>query len=286
MQKRIWIITIILVFLVFSSTLCFENDKNPKKPPKGPWYDLTNFNQFLEQEYDVTVLTEPGTTLIKSMDNTSDSLYIIVGTDEPFTEAEAAALYFFVKSGGKLVVAADNTNVNTLSSKFGIKYSNYTILDKGYDYNYSFIPMMVNNGPIAFNIIVHSPRGLEISAANYEILGKSSEYPGTVNSALDLNDNTIMDSEDQPGPIPVIVEVRVNDGIALFISDAGLFSDNLWKLSSISDKPEYLGHVYENQEYIQNVISTLHTKDGKLIYDKSKQTANFSNFHPYPAPKE
>ncbi len=281
MRKKILVITIILMLLLVSTTLCFESEKNPKKPPKGPWLDLTKFNDLMDRGFQATYKDEPGSSLIKSIGNSTGSLYILVGTDEPITEDEAAAILYFVKSGGNLIVGADNTNVNNLSMKFGVKYSEHKILDKGYDYNYSFIPVDVNDGPNQYSIIVHSPRGLEITANDYIITGISNEYPETVYSVLDLNDNNKMDAEDQPGPIPIVVEVYLGKGKAVFISDAGLFTDNLWKLTSISDKPGFLGHVYENEDYITNLVFGMYKGD-TLIYDRSKQTANFSNFHPYP----
>jgi len=282
MNKKLMAITFILILLVFSSTLCIDDNNDNKKPKKGPWLDLTYFNDFLEQNYDVILKEESGASLIKNIDNASGSLYIVVGTDEPFTESEAAALHHFVESGGRIIVAADNTNVNNLSKKFGVEYSEHAILDKAFDYNYTFIPITVVNNANFFDIVVHSPRGLSITAADYVILGESSERPGTIYSVLDKNDNNIMDSDDEPGPIPIVVQVRVKDGVALFIADAGLFTNNLWNLVSISDSPEYYGKIYQNQEYINDIVTTMHEPGCKIIYDVSKQTNTFSNFHPYP----
>lgn len=285
MQKRILFILIVLLILITSTTLCFNSEKNPKTLPEGPWQDLTDFKNFLTQNFEVTYKEDPGASQIKAIEDPEGALYIVVGVDEPFSESEAVALHHFVESGGNLIVAADDETVNVLAKKFGVTYSQHTILDKGFDYNYTFIPLIVNNMGSIFNIIVHSPHGLNISAAEFRIIGESSGYVDNINSVLDLNDNTIIDSPDKPGPIPIIIEVTVDKGKAIFISDAGMFSDNLWYLASISDKPGFEGMVYQNGEYITDLIFTLHEEGKNLIFDQSKQTNNFSNFHPYPKPE-
>jgi hypothetical protein len=285
MQKKILVIILILLILITSTTLCFNSEKKPKTLPEGPWLDLTNFNNFLTQNFEITYKEDSGAGIIKAIEEPEGALYIAVGVDEPFTESETVALHQFVESGGNLIVAADDETVNDLALEFGLEFSPHAILDKGFDYNYTFIPLVVEESGNIFSIIVHSPHGIEISAASFKVIGQSSEFPGTINSVLDLNDNKIIDSEDRPGPIPIIVKVTVGLGKAIFVSDAGLFSDNLWKLFSIYDKPEFEGHVYENQEYIGNLIFNLHETGKDLIVDRSKHSNNFSNFHPYPKPE-
>ena len=168
MQKKILLIILVLILLIASSSLCLSSEKNPKTPP-DEWQDLTNFEQFLKSAFNPTYKEEPGSTLVKSIE------YILIGTDEEFTEAEGVALHRFVESGGNLIVMADNENVNNLSRQFGVEYSSHAILDKAFDYNYTFIPISaVSNGNF-FDIIVHSPHGLEISAKQFQILGSSSE---------------------------------------------------------------------------------------------------------------
>ena len=285
MQKKILAITVILLTLVISMTLCIDDNQPKKEPKEGPWVDLKNLNAFLEQNFEVEEKEESGSSIVKAIEDPTGWLYIVVGTDIPFTEAEGEAIHHFVETGGNLIVFSDNQNVDNLSKYFGVHYSQFKILDKGFDYNLSFIPINVEINGNLFHIIVHSPRGLEITAPKYKVLAKSSEYPGSINSVLDKNNNNKIDSKDEPGPIPIIVEVTVNDGKAIFITDAGLVTDNLWRLTSVSDKPEYTAYQYQNEEFITNLIDSLHSSGGKLIYDKSKQTDNFSNFHPYPTPE-
>jgi hypothetical protein len=283
MQKRTILITIVLLILISSSSLCINGGKDPKTESGGPWHDLTNFNGFLDQNFPVTIKRDSGSGVIKDIEDPVGALYIVVGVQKPFTDSETAAIHHFVESGGNIIVAADDETVNDLALDFGVKYSTHSILDKGFDYNYTFIPVTAFTQYNSYSIIVHSPHGLEISTNEFQLIAESSDFPETINSVLDKNDNNIIDGDDQPGPVPIIVEVSVSGGgKAIFISDAGLFSDNLWKLVSIYEKPEYEGHIYQNQEFISELLFNYYTPEKSFIYDKSKQTSTWTNFHPYP----
>ena len=184
---------------------------------------------------------------------------------------------------GNIIIASDNhTNVNVLSQKFGVSYSKYTIIYKyeEIDFNYTFLPIDVQIENNSFLIIMHSPLGLDITDGNVKILGQSKGEPNFVLSALDTNNNVKIDGTDKPGPIPVIVEVTLNKGKAIFISDASMFTDNLWHLQS--KDPDFMGRIYQNGEFITELVNKRYTQGGEVIYDTSKQKAGFSNFHPYP----
>ena len=51
------------------------------------------------------------------------TLLVIADPEKPIDETEADSIFRFVtKRGGKVVVAADNTNANRLAAKFGVTY--------------------------------------------------------------------------------------------------------------------------------------------------------------------
>ncbi len=280
-NKSQLIISVLLVLLVVS-TLCIEEKNNKPNPPEK-WWDLERFNTFLEENFTVTEKEKSGSKLIQNIDEPENTLYIAVGIDEPFTNLEAESIHNFVKSGGNIIVASDNSeNVNVLSKLFGVTYINHAIIYKfeEIDYNYTFLPVSVATRNNSFSIIMHSPLGLELTESNIEVLAASISSPNQILSALDINDNIKIDGEDKPGPIPVIVEVTVNNGKAIFISDAGMFTDNLWKL--VSKDSDFKGRIYQNEEFIVDLVYEKSTLGGEIIYDTSKQKAGFSNFHPYP----
>jgi len=59
------------------------------------------------------------------------TLLAIIGPEKPIDDTEADEIYKFVtERGGKVIVAADNTNANRLASKFGVTFFNDPMLDE------------------------------------------------------------------------------------------------------------------------------------------------------------
>ncbi|MEC9173771.1 MAG: hypothetical protein VX804_01735, partial [Candidatus Thermoplasmatota archaeon] len=58
------------------------------------------------------------------------TMLLVVGPEKPIDETEAQAIYDFVtKEGGKVIVAADNSNANTLAGMFGLTYYDAPLFD-------------------------------------------------------------------------------------------------------------------------------------------------------------
>ena len=59
------------------------------------------------------------------------TMLVIVSPEKPIDETAADAIYDFItEKGGKVIVAADNTNSNRLSSKFRVSYFDKPLLDQ------------------------------------------------------------------------------------------------------------------------------------------------------------
>jgi hypothetical protein len=275
----------LLIILVVSSAMCFGSDDNDGNEPETPeeWWDLSIFNEFLGQNFDVTYKKEDGSSMVQDINDPSTTLFITVGIDEPFSAFESETLHNFVQDGGNLIIAGDNaTNIRSISSKFNVECSDHKIIYifEQIDYNYTFLPVLAQANNNTYDIIVHSPLGLEPTGGNFRVLARSHAEENRIISALDMNDNIKIDGADKPGPIPIIIEVSVGKGTAVFISDASMFSNNLWKLESLDE--DFPGRIYQNDEFIMELIFGKYRLGGEVILDKSKQTEGFSNFHPYP----
>jgi hypothetical protein len=282
MLKKSQLIICILVIVTLSTTLCFGDDEKPKEVYEGQWIDLGNFDQMLLQNYPVTIRDESGSDTITAIDDPNEILYVSVGIDEPYSNLEVEALYNFVEAGGTLLVAADNNyHVNSLAQRFGIIYNDHAVINLTFDYNYTFIPLTIDTPFSSYLILIHSPLAIDITATDFEILAMSSGTPEIITSAINMNNNTKIDGEDIPGPIPLIVKVTINDGQAVFISDTGMFTDSLWMVESI----DFPGRIYQNSDYILDLIYGLYPTDGRIIYDISKQKAGISDFKIYPPDK-
>ena len=104
--------------------------------------------------------------------------------------------------------------------------------------------------------------------------------PAYLLERIDLNDNGGIDGTDRIGPIPIIVEVAESKGKAVFISDASMFTNDLWRVTSVDE--DFTGRTYQNNEFIIDLVYSMASPDGEVIFDSSKQTAGFSNYHGYP----
>jgi len=59
------------------------------------------------------------------------TLLAIIGPEKPIDDTEADEIYRFVtEKGGKVIVAADNTNANKLANMFGVTFFNAPLLDE------------------------------------------------------------------------------------------------------------------------------------------------------------
>jgi len=59
------------------------------------------------------------------------TLLAIIGPEKPIDDTEADEIFKFVtEKGGKVIVAADNTNANRLANKFGVTYFNAPLFDE------------------------------------------------------------------------------------------------------------------------------------------------------------
>ena len=58
------------------------------------------------------------------------TMLLVVGPEKPIDETEAQAIFDFVtEEGGKVIVAADNSNANTLAGMFGLTYYDAPLFD-------------------------------------------------------------------------------------------------------------------------------------------------------------
>ena len=63
------------------------------------------------------------------------TMLLVVGPEKPIDETEAQAIFDFVtEEGGKVIVASDNSNANTLAGMFGLTYYDAPLYDSKYIY--------------------------------------------------------------------------------------------------------------------------------------------------------
>ena len=252
MQKKVQFGIVVLIIITLSTSLCFGDDKNDKPEPEGEWWDLSYFNEFLEYDFEVRYKEEVGSKFINDISDPASTLYIVVGIDEPFNKLETEALYSFVESGGKLIVAGDIAgNINPLAEKFDIEYSEHTILDRMFDYNYTFIPADVNSGDSSFIILVHSPLGINPQKYLFNI---------EPNYRQQLKEGTVSDS----------LRIVFEDNDLLLTSNAKITKENdkQWKIKDGANAYNIEDIDTQLNIYVENVNAKILATEKKMwIWD-------------------
>ena len=259
------LITMVILISVFGGE---PNDGN-QPPAPGGWEDLTAFQIYLGNSvYDYNVISDTGKINSKASGHESTSLLIIIGLEKKLSGTDILDIRGFANKGGTVIIADDYTNANNISKYYEITYDGSQVLVEppGFYFNRSFIPVNANVGDYSYNIVLNAPTGFT-STGEAEIIAQASE--DFVNIVLDKNENFVIEAPDKGDiwapNIPFIVKAEEGAGSIVFISDTGLFTDNL-----------FVHHKFENQQFITKLISSLIPEDGYIYYDYSKQTSAYS----------
>jgi hypothetical protein len=265
------VIGVAIMFLIAMVILIsvFGGDSNggDQPPPPGGWKDLTAFQIYLGNSvYDYNVISDTTKINSKADGHKDKSLLIIIGVEEDFTGNERLAVSDFVDDGGSVIIADDHNRANDIAGYYDVTYDGAQVLQEyGWDYNLSFIPAYANVDDCSYNIVLNAPTGFT-TTGDAEIIARASM---DVNIVLDKNGNLVIEAppaEDIWAPeIPFIVKAKKDSGSIVFLSDTGIFTDNL-----------FLHTKYENQAFITKLISSLIPEDGYIYYDYSKQTSVYS----------
>ena len=93
-----------------------------------------NLDQCTDESNDLgyfTANTMSTPMLVNDWKDPHRTMLVVVSPEKPIDETAADAIYDFVtEKGGKVIVAADNTNANRLASKFGVSYFDKPLLDQ------------------------------------------------------------------------------------------------------------------------------------------------------------
>ena len=95
-------------------------------------YQVSDMRDTLSEEERYFVANTMSTPmLVNDWKDPHRTLLAIIGPEKPIDDTEADEIYKFVtERGGKVIVAADNTNANRLANKFGVTFFNDPMLDE------------------------------------------------------------------------------------------------------------------------------------------------------------
>jgi len=170
-----------------------------------------------------TIVTTP--LMLNDLSDPEECVLLVVGVEKEYSSIECDAIEDFVGSGGKLIVANDNDLVNTMSSRFGVKFYNARVLDEAFkmlpEHNVSIFQANATIGARNYTLQLNNPAGLQLDPDCTPVCLSSA------NSTLDLNQNSLIDLSDKRGPIPLVAlsKERGGGGRAAFISTSAIFTN-------------------------------------------------------------
>lgn len=260
---------------------------------KDDWKTMSNFKKELDAKVQpkytpLTIVSSP--TILANIENPTQTLYVASGVEKKYTDSEIQALVDFYHRGGKLIIADDFGFAQDLSSddSFQVNYYQQDLLDKNFDTNISFIRVY---GHLAtddnYLLELDKPTALHV---NIEILNNTKPKPGrphaevlvssSRDSYVDRNGDKQIGITDTPGPFPVVVlvqpwvgpgQVQKNLGMVVFVSDPGLFLNEMWDKGggTQTENPEFIGR--GNKEFVVKLVTNKLLPDGGVVlFDESR----------------
>lgn len=152
---------------------------------------------------------------------------MIVNPTNSFTKAESTQILAFMHSGGKVVVADDFGNADSLLNDIGSPITIDPVLLCQYENYYvnQTFPIITNiSSPYAQNVrqlVLNHPASLNVTG-DVEVLASSSDR-----SWLDYNGNLLLDSNEQMGTYPVAARTTYAGGELIVISDPDIFVNSM-----------------------------------------------------------
>ena len=260
------------LYIIFSSDS--GGDENEEFDHK--WGDLSRFKESINDvpifDYDEI----KGPLELASLNDPRSTVYLLIGIEKEINSSEYVSIRDFILAGGQVIVADDGTNANRLGdipqvNGLGrVNYTGYPYIvaprlgqeELGYEYNKTFIKAQSWVQGSTYDVIAHSPMGLNHSGGGFSNLKCIMEL-----TVIDLNENWEMDLEDKYTPygaIGIRFLLGENGGSILYLSTTGIFTDNIY-------------NSWENEDFVKKYIFTsLPEGGGDVLLDSSKQVSENS----------
>lgn len=259
---------IVLFIIFLSSIIYFAGEKKTShlSAYSDSWNDISEFREQIlnkkdrhgEQLYETASILSSA-TILRQIKNPSDYLYVAIGIEKEYSSDQVKAIMDFVNDGGTIIIADDFGYGNSISNivldndaSFDVAFVGKPLWDENYLKNPRFIKINVNqdeSGLRDFNgvILLNNPTALEPYKSKEKWSGDPRDkwrppepseiwYGRTMVSSgpkgwIDMNgDNRhspYVEGEEM-GKKPIVQEVYIGDGRAVFISDPSLFINDMW----------------------------------------------------------
>lgn len=208
-------------------------------------------------------------SILLDVENPERSVYVAIGPERRYDEAEVFAIVDFLKRGGRVLLADETGFGDRIAYEAGFAFETDRLLDtNGYRGNEKFPVVdakLSQDAGSSFKVVFNLPTKLTplSNVGPHEVLARSSgaEYPN--GSYVDKNGNLAIEREDEASPngFPLIVRAPVGRGTLVLVADTGLFMNEQMLL------PE---SQYRNGEYVKALVESLAGNGGTVYLDESR----------------
>ncbi|MEM4729690.1 MAG: DUF4350 domain-containing protein [Thermoplasmata archaeon] len=262
----------------------------------GRWNQCDRLQKILQGDKNFDVMSIVGSpTLLRNVKEPQKTLYIAVGVEVQYTEAERETIREFVRQGGRVIIADDFGYADELSNEYGVTFYGQQMYDEKYVENNSFPLILAEFKLNQYLLMFSKPTGLaNFSYENltkapyiYTIIAKGSEK-----SYVDRDGDRLITPGDAHEYIPTVVKVELNrltdpdaqkGGRIVFVADTAIFQNNLLlRLGDLEAKMQlppgtksYKGFNLNvmsgsNQEFILALVNDMLPAGGKILFDESR----------------
>ena len=271
--------TIAVCTLVLFPLLQYVAERDPQLSAyDDDWNDISNFRKGLEDSQDLTynvsaVLSNPG--VLDEISDPSSTLFVIVGTESPYSQLELEILVRYMEKGGNILVFGDFDYSNTIAQLFAIEFVKHRLWDQNYRDNLSLIPTTAVVDGELYNILLNEPVAIRDLGSQYINLwtqgfewNKKIFISTSKNSWIDSDDDGLITPEDEvSGPqgftIGMRCEMKAPDGnslgTAVFVSDSSLPINMMWNEDN-------------NSDFLLGLVESIVGSEGDVLFDESRHT--------------
>ena len=271
--------TIAVCTLVLFPLLQYVAERDPQLSAyDDDWNDISNFRKSLEDSQDLNynvsaVLSNPG--VLDEISDPSSTLFVIVGTESPYSQLELEILVRYMEKGGNILVFGDFDYSNTIAQLFAIEFVKHRLWDQNYRDNLSLIPTTAVVDGELYNILLNEPVAIRDLGSQYINLwtqgfewNKKIFISTSKNSWIDSDDDGLITPEDEvSGPqgftIGMRCEMKAPDGnslgTAVFVSDSSLPINMMWNEDN-------------NSDFLLGLVESIVGSEGDVLFDESRHT--------------
>lgn len=203
-----------------------------------------------------SIVTTPH--LLGGVEHPNRYAVLVLGVEEAYRPSEVDAIESFVREGGRLVLADDFGSGNGVANRFGVSFDGLVLSDDEFAGNRSFVSVNATLGDRSFHVVTNVPTSLSVAPqVDAQVIARTSG-----NAYIDNNGNGREDDADTQGPFPVAVMVEAGDGVIVFVSDPGVFTNAVMGMEEA-----------ENEAFVRDLVFTLLPQGGTVVFDESRHRA-------------